>query len=185
MSLEYDFEASLGYWLSIATHALHHEIMRRLMRRGITFRQGQVMAYLVHHGEVSQGELVQALMVEPPTMVRLLDRLEAAGLITRRDDPRDRRRRLITLTARAEPVWEEVAETLRSVRQQAQQGLSAGEVELLKNLLQRVLRNLQAERCAFSSEDEEASLDTGELPEYDTQTAWMENNLSREDRDTR
>lgn len=47
---------------------------------------------------VRQGALAEALGVEGPSLVRVLDQLVAAGLIERREDPQDRRARTLHLT---------------------------------------------------------------------------------------
>ncbi|ACA19192.1 transcriptional regulator, MarR family [Methylobacterium sp. 4-46] len=49
-------------------------------------------------GEPRQSALAEALGVEGPTLVRLLDQVEEAGLVTRREDPTDRRAKVISLT---------------------------------------------------------------------------------------
>lgn len=143
MTLDYDFEESLGYWLTLTTQALHRQVSQRLAPQGITFRQAQVIGWLVLEGKLSQAELVRRLMIEPPTLVRLLDRMEAAGWIRRTGDPHDRRRRIVRLTQQAVPIWEQIAVTLREVRHIAGRGLSAEEQTQLKYLLRRVLTNLE------------------------------------------
>jgi MarR family transcriptional regulator for hemolysin len=148
MHTDYDFEDSLGYWLTVATQALHRTIGNQLAPQGITFRQAQVIGWLVLTGELSQGELVKRMMIEPPTLVRLLDRMEAAGLIVRVGDPSDRRRRIVQLTEAAGPIWSQIAATLRAVRQTAAQGLTPEEQSQLMQLLRKVQANLDGNRPA-------------------------------------
>ena len=64
------------------------------------------------------------MMVEPPTLVGILDRMERDGWITRNSCPSDRRKKLIRATTAAEPVWEKIAEGGRRVRARATDGLS-------------------------------------------------------------
>lgn len=142
----YDFEASLGYWLTLTAQAYHRQVAERLAPQGITYRQSHVVGWLALCGELSQAELASRMMIEPPTLVRLLDRMESAGLIRRDGDPHDRRRRIVRLTPAAEPVWEQITRSARQVRQLASQGLSAAEVTQLRSLLERVSTNLGAER---------------------------------------
>jgi MarR family transcriptional regulator for hemolysin len=139
---DYDFEESIGYWLTLATQALHRSASLELAPHGITFRQAQVIGWLKMTGECSQADLVRQMMIEPPTLVRVLDRMEAAGLIVRDGDPHDRRRRIVRLTEQAEPMWCLIADTCRKVREIAGRGLSADELALLRSLLQRVRTNL-------------------------------------------
>lgn len=49
-------------------------------------------------GDLRQTALAEALGVEGPSLVRLLDQLCEAGLVTRREDPTDRRAKVLHLT---------------------------------------------------------------------------------------
>jgi MarR family transcriptional regulator for hemolysin len=60
---------------------------------------------------VVQRELSQRLGVEEPTVVRLVDALEAAGWVERRAHELDRRAKVLQLTPEAQPVLDQ-AETI-------------------------------------------------------------------------
>jgi MarR family transcriptional regulator for hemolysin len=142
--LTYDFEESVGYWLTIATQSFHRAIGEEMAPHGITFRQSYVLFLLVLHGEMSQAELAAKMMVEPPTLVGILDRMERDGWITRNSCPTDRRKKIIRPTAAAEPIWEKITESGRRVRMQAIHGLTDREFETLRQLLRRVHKNLES-----------------------------------------
>ncbi len=91
------------------------------------------------------------MMIEPPTLVRILDRMESLGWIRRQDCPADRRRKLIRMTDRAEPIWSQMVTVAKQVRQVAGRGLTADELYVLKDLLHRVRDNLTAEKLIKSS----------------------------------
>lgn len=140
--LQYDFEASIGYWLTITTQALHRALNDELAPTGITYRQSQVIGWLAIAGDMTVGELAGRMMIEPPTLVGLLDRMERMGWIVRDEDNLDRRRRLIRLTPAAEPIWEQIVDCLLRVRRTATTGLSADQIEQLRALLQQIHENL-------------------------------------------
>src|ERR1700761_9436889 len=58
---------------------------------GLTRAQGVILARLARQPGISQIEMAAICEVEPITIGRLVDRLEARGLIERRPDPTDRR----------------------------------------------------------------------------------------------
>ncbi len=58
--------------------------------------------------EISQGGLAELLEIEPITLTRLADKLEAMGLIERRPHPSDRRIWLLYLTPAAHPKLTEL-----------------------------------------------------------------------------
>jgi MarR family transcriptional regulator for hemolysin len=145
--LDYDFEKSIGYWLTMATQAYHRAVTNELVPHGITYRQSMVLGWLALEGELSQTELAAKMMVEPPTLVGILDRMERDGWITRHNCPSDRRKNLIRANAAAEPVWQKIVECARCVRERATEGLSERQLATLKKLLARVNQNLKAQDC--------------------------------------
>ena len=143
MKLQFDFEESIGYWLTLATQAYHRAVSDELEPHGITYRQSMVLGWLALEGELTQAELAAKMMVEPPTLVGILDRMERDGWISRHGCPGDRRKKLIRPSAAAEPVWEKMIECGSRVRAQATDGLSERQLATLKKLLRRVLHNLK------------------------------------------
>jgi DNA-binding MarR family transcriptional regulator len=82
------------------------------------------------------------LDIEPITLVRLLDKLEAAGLVERRPDPSDRRVRRLFLTEATGPLLEQLQELAAETRETALVGLSDAERQQLTDLLMKVRGNL-------------------------------------------
>lgn len=138
----YDFEKSIGYWLAVSNQAYQRILSERLAPEGITHRQTHVIGWLKLEDELTQRDLADRMMIEPPTLVRILDRMEAAGWVRREGDPADRRRRIVKLTPAAEPIWERITQHAAELRQEAASGLSTDEMQTLLALLQRVFKNL-------------------------------------------
>lgn len=139
--LKYDFEESIGYWLTLAHHAYINEVKNLLAPHGITFRQAEILAWLALEGPLSQADLASRMLIEPPSLVGTLDRMEASGLLQRRTSPDDRRKNLIHILPSAEGMWEQIAHCARQVRAQAIAGLTDKEVAALKTLLKKVRDN--------------------------------------------
>ena len=111
---------------------------------GITYRQSHGARLACVEGELSQAELATKMMVEPPTLVGILDRMERDGWITRNGCPSDRRKKLIRATAAAEPVWEKIAEGGRRVRARATEGLPTRNSRRSSNCWAGSTENLEA-----------------------------------------
>jgi MarR family transcriptional regulator for hemolysin len=142
--LQYDFEESVGCWLTMATQAYHRAVSDELEPHGITYRQSLVLGWLALEGALSQTELAGKMMVEPPTLVGILDRMERDGWIVRQNCPADRRKNLIRATSAAEPAWEKIVECAGRVRARATGGLSDRQLATLKKLLARINDNLKS-----------------------------------------
>ena len=66
--------------------------------------------------EPRQNVLAEAVGIEGPSLVRLLDRLATAGLVVRREDPSDRRAKVLDLTPRGREVFEQIEAERSSLR---------------------------------------------------------------------
>jgi MarR family transcriptional regulator for hemolysin len=141
---EFEFETSLGYWLTVSTQAIHRALNLELAPTGITYRQSQVIGWLKLEGQQAVGELAARMTIEPPTLVGILDRMERLGWIVRDECATDRRRKLIRLNEAADPVWQQIIECCLKVRRTATSGLTSDENDQLLALLRRVHENLQA-----------------------------------------
>jgi MarR family transcriptional regulator for hemolysin len=143
--LKYDFEESIGYWICATHHAFMGALRDQLAPHGITFRQAEVLGLLALEGPLSQADLANRMMIEPPSLVGTLDRMEASGLLERKPCAEDRRKNLIHVLPAAERMWDRIASCARQVRAQATEGLSHEEINSLKELLERVRDNFAAQ----------------------------------------
>ena len=65
---------------------------------GLNPNQLSAMAVLLNSGDQLMGELAAQERVQPPSMTRIVNSLEARGYAVRRPDPRDHRQCLVALT---------------------------------------------------------------------------------------
>jgi len=90
------------------------------------------------------GELAEAVGVEGPTAVRAVQRMEAAGLVRRRDHPTDGRQVAIHLTKEGSRLRKELPRVLDQVEERALKGLSSAERHHLLQLLERLGANVRS-----------------------------------------
>lgn len=89
-----------------------------------------------------QKDLAASLFVDNSSVVRLLDNLEAAGLVERREGE-DRRAKIIVLTPRGKAIADKVETAARKVRTDALAGLSDKDIETTIRVLEHVSRALE------------------------------------------
>ena len=122
---QYDPHRSFGFLLHDIARLLRKNFTRRVQGLGLTQTQWQALAHLSRNEGIRQVALAEILEIQPISLARLVDRLEAAGWIERRADPGDRRAFQLFLTKRAKPLLEQMWDTARQIREEAMAGLSA------------------------------------------------------------
>ena len=102
------FSSDLLVLISDAGRLIRVEVDRRARAHGMTRAQWLILAWLNRQPGLSQKELAEKLEVEPITVARLVDRLEARGLLERRPDPSDRRVWRLHLLPGVQPLLDEL-----------------------------------------------------------------------------
>jgi MarR family transcriptional regulator, transcriptional regulator for hemolysin len=116
---------------------------RRLQPFGLTEATWLPLIYIARApAPVRQKNLAASLVLDGSSVVRLLDALEAAGLIERREESADRRAKTITVTGRGLSIIDQVEAVSRDVRTATLVGLSHDEIEIATRVLDLVCQNL-------------------------------------------
>src|SRR5580704_7538696 len=129
---------------------LLHDVARLLKKRleqnsggsGLTRSQWQILAYLAQNEGINQKGLVELLEIEPITLGRIVDKLEALGLIERHPHPTDRRTWLLHLVEAARPKLEQIRELGDVTHREALAGVAEADRQHLLKMLQALKENL-------------------------------------------
>jgi MarR family transcriptional regulator, organic hydroperoxide resistance regulator len=135
-------EDALGYWLVQVCKAHRNRAQARLSEIGLYAGQEMILMRLCEGQGVTQSQLVSDLGVEPPTVTKMLQRLESVGLVERRQDAEDARVSRVYMTAQGEALEDRLREIWGEIDAETTAGLSDMEQALLRRLLQQVYANL-------------------------------------------
>lgn len=124
------------------------ELDRRLADLGLSQARWLVLLHLARFDHSpTQRELAQSVAVEGPTLARLLDGLEAQGLIHRQASLEDRRAKLILLGAPARPLIERIEAISTQVREELFAGIPEEDLRKCQQVHARILANLNKSRA--------------------------------------
>jgi DNA-binding MarR family transcriptional regulator len=101
-------QSDLLFLLHDVARLIRQEADRRAGLHGMTRAQWVLLFWLKRQPGLSQKELAEILEVEPITVARLVDRLEARGMVERRPDAKDRRIWRLHLLDAADHVLDEM-----------------------------------------------------------------------------
>jgi MarR family transcriptional regulator for hemolysin len=154
--LKMDRLRAFGFLLKDVTRLYVQRFEQRARRFGVTLPQCKALAHLSKNEGISQVRLAELADIDPMTLVRILDRMEADGLVERRPDPSDRRARRLHLTSKAAPFLDTIWHLADLTRAEACQGISKKERELFIDILKRIHANLSAHADAPIEDDADA-----------------------------
>lgn len=120
------------------------EIDLRVREFGLTDASWRPLLYIGRLGDgLRQTDLAAALMIENPSLVRLVDVLERAGLVERLDDPDDRRSKRLRMTPAGRATYEKVACVHAKLSNTLVKDVSADELRLCRSVLDRILAAIE------------------------------------------
>jgi DNA-binding MarR family transcriptional regulator len=128
-------ERLIGYLLRRAQHAWQVALDDALRPLGISAAGFAVLRLIEQTPGSSGAALAAASMYRPQATQQVLVNLEAAGLVERRPDPHDARRRLAHLTARGSEVIAEAYGRASGLEDRITAGLSDAEFEQFRTWL--------------------------------------------------
>ncbi len=132
-----------GSLVARAARQWRRAVDHRLQPFGLTEATWLPLIYLARAtAPMRQKDLAAALTLDGSSVVRLLDALEASGLIERHEEGADRRAKIIVVTVRARSIIEQVEVVSREVRNAVLVGLSDEELATATRVLEQVCLNL-------------------------------------------
>lgn len=129
------FRTSMDRWLE------HHQLSEG--RMGVLWR-------LRGSGPMTLGDLASQLDVSPRNITGLIDHLERDGLVERVPDPADRRAVRAHLTGPGEAKLRAVRSEMDRARSNVLAGFTEDEIDLLRHLCLKLVKNLHMEKEAKS-----------------------------------
>lgn len=138
-----DFDAlsdSLGYAIKRAQVRSYDLYFEMLADQEISPARMTALSIIATTPEIMQAELAQRLNIAGPSVVKVIDTLEALQLVSREAHAGDRRRYALVLTERGRRKLAGYKARLDAYEQRIAAGLSAAERRQLLDLLERVAR---------------------------------------------
>ena len=135
-------EETTGYLLAKVCRAHRANVGVLLARVGLHVGQEMVLLELWKKDGLKGSELADRLGVEPPTITRMLRRMERCGFVERRPDPADARSFRVYLTNEGRALEGPVARIWEEAEEKTLQGMSPEETLALRQLLARIRKNL-------------------------------------------
>lgn len=148
----YQREESLGYLLKILKQSIAFQADLRLNKRGLTHAQWVPLLMLRLGGPCAIAQIVRELESDAGATTRLIDRLEAKGLVQRERSSEDRRVVTLSLTEEGQAITADLTAVLADVFNAHLKGFSKAEWQTWLSLTRRMIANGEALRQAAQAQ---------------------------------
>lgn len=131
-------ESLLGYNARRAALAVIGVFLQRMAPYGLRPVDFSVLTLIAHNPGITSRQVCAALDILPPNLVGMIKSLDKRGLIERRPHPTDRRAQGLHLSPAGRKLQKDAQATATKLERDVASRLSEQELDLLKELLQRV-----------------------------------------------
>lgn len=144
-------ENNIGFYIGFASNVLKNELIRIFHENGyeITHSQWLILMMLWQKDGRNQNELTGLMYREKTTITRVIEGMEKRGLIYREIDSKDRRNKLCYLTNEGLLLKTKLVPIAREINKQAISDIDPQDFDLFKNIIKKVLTNLNYENSKF------------------------------------
>lgn len=136
-------EPTLGLLVIAARQIIRQAVKERARTLRLTVPEFWALYHVRSAPGVTHGELGQRLLLGAPATSRLITALVKRRLVEARPDRQDRRRSLLFLTEKGEPLGDGVQAAAEAYQADALRGLSDEELAVARAVLSRLTANLQ------------------------------------------
>ena len=131
----HDFERDLMFLMHDVARLIRVDADKRARAHGMTRAQWGILLWLERQPGMSQKELSELLEVEPISVARLVDRLEARAMVERRPDPKDRRIWRLHLCPAAHPALHEIHRHRATMARRLTAGIDPATLDTMADVL--------------------------------------------------
>ena len=130
--------SALGFLLAWNGQRMGHRFTHTLEPLGLRPPHFGVMTLIEAHPGATQQQLVDDSLIDPSSMVAVIDELEGKGLAERREHPADRRKHAVHLTQKGRRTLERARKRAIEMTEDALSPLTARERDTLRSLLRKL-----------------------------------------------
>ncbi|MGI5978157.1 MAG: MarR family winged helix-turn-helix transcriptional regulator [Oscillospiraceae bacterium] len=136
-------EKNAGHYIKHISDYVEAEANRELEQYGLTWSQARVLSFLLDRRDTTtiQKDIETFFEIRHPTVIGILQRMEAKGLVVCSVDPNDKRQRIVSVTPSAVELQADIEKHRVESELRMTRGLSPEEVRTFKQLLYKVYKN--------------------------------------------
>lgn len=128
-------ESYLSYSLAAAHRNVHQNLNSKLKELGIQVEAWRILEVLSSEANYTMGELADVVLMNPPTLTKLVDRMVADGLVHRQIAQIDHRRVQLALTNLGRNQVEKLRKFASAQNDELLQKLGPEKLKFLKEVL--------------------------------------------------
>lgn len=138
-----DLQSALSTQAAIVSELVSSFLERPLADAGLSIGAFELLsAVKAGGGKASQAEVASRMGIRPASLCEALRSVEAKGIVSRADDPHDKRAKRLKLTAKGEKLFQRCLESIAAAEHLLSEGIAERDLRTASRVLERAAANL-------------------------------------------
>lgn len=138
----FQLEDCIAFLTTRAAKEVANKLEKRFFKYNVSRAEFFVLYYVSSTTDITQTILANSLNVTTPTVVRIIDRMEKRGLISRSHDKKNRRINFLNLTSEGKKMLDILLPIAETFKDEAIKGISNEELDIYLKVLEKMQKNL-------------------------------------------
>jgi len=130
---------SLVYLVARTNRQLEQSLAQMIRNDGVTIEVMRILDAVTESAGMAMGPLALRVLVDAPTLTKIIDRMVSDGLVYRTPDLGDRRRVIVVATDKGQTLQQKLQSITADKEELLVQALGGNEARRLKQLLKVLL----------------------------------------------
>ncbi len=141
MEKRFDLDDCMAFVTSNSAKVFAQAMEKRLRPYFVSRSQWIAMHYISSRKGLTQKELARLMSVKEPSIVRMIQKMEAEGYLIRADSDTDRRVKCLVLTEHGEQVYHKILPVVERFKNDTTEGIPEEDLLLLRKTLEKMVDN--------------------------------------------
>ena len=142
-----NFNLNMGKLISSTHNMMTKRFVQNAHEAGldISLDQWMVLGPISYHKNASQKVLSDACLKDKTSITKIVNTLEKKNLVVRVSDQLDQRIKRIILTTAGKQLLTDAIPIMNKTREEVAKGISESDIEIFKDVLSKIISNLENE----------------------------------------
>ncbi len=137
-------DSSIAYLVGRTSRSIIKRLGKKISDTdfNVSYEQWSILVHLYRKDGQTQQELARVAVKDKAAITRLVNILEKKNIVLRIPDRNDKRSKLVYLTNKAKDFKPDLIAVVKELLNEAEQGISQGEIARCKNTLNKIFANI-------------------------------------------
>ena len=139
----FDVHDCIAFLTNSGAKAVCEAMNDQFKKKDLTRTQWTALYFIDQHQKITQKNLARIMMISEPSVMHLIERLEARRLVVRSPDPENFRAKLLSLTDKGKSALHDLYPLVEKFNMEGTKNISPDDLDIFKRVMAQIVQNVE------------------------------------------